>query len=197
MRRGLLRGLGWVILVALIGYSAILHWVWTVSRQDQRRPADAIVVLGAAQYNGRPSPVLRARLDHAMKLYREGLAPRIVLTGGQSPGDLMSEARAGHQYLVANQVPDSALIDRPEGRTTAASMVAVAEWARANTVGSVILISDGFHLGRLRLEALRMELLAFTSPAPASPIGAGTPREWSYLAREALKVPVTLARLWF
>ena len=90
--RGLLKSLGFLLLAAGIAFTVALVFVLVVSQQDQRRAADAIVVLGAAQYNGRPSPVLKARLDHAAELYRDKLAPRIIVTGGVGRGDTMSEA---------------------------------------------------------------------------------------------------------
>src|SRR5690242_10075133 len=102
--------------------------VLVTSQRDERKPADAIVVLGAAQYNGRPSPVLRARLNHALNLYRDGLAPWIIVTGGVGRGDTTSEALVGKRYLTARQVPDSAVVVQPQGRSTAASMDAVAAW---------------------------------------------------------------------
>ena len=93
---------------------------------DAARPAQAIIVLGAAQYDGRPSPVLRARLDHGIALWRRGLAPRLIVTGGSSPGDRTSEAATGRRYAVAHGVPDSAILMESEGRTTAASLRAAA-----------------------------------------------------------------------
>jgi uncharacterized SAM-binding protein YcdF (DUF218 family) len=164
-----------------------------VSRQDQREPADAIVVLGAAQYNGRPSPVLKARLDHALALYREGLAPLVVVTGGIGPGDRMSEATVGHRYL-RTQIPDSAIIVRPDGRTTGESMRSVAEWMREREVARVLLVSDPFHMARLRLEARHADLRAFVSPTRTSPIKTGSRTEVGYLAVEALKLPAIALR---
>jgi uncharacterized SAM-binding protein YcdF (DUF218 family) len=175
-------------------YGALLGWVYAVSRDDQRRVVDAIVVLGAAHYAGRPSPVLRARLDHALALYRSGLAPRIIVTGGTHPGDRESEAQVQRRYLLGQTVPDSSVAVLPEGSTTAESMNALSAWVRRHGLGPVLLVSDGFHLGRLRLEARRVDLVAYTSPAPASPIQAGSRREWAYLGLEALKVPVAWAR---
>src|SRR5688500_20282621 len=101
--------------------------VLVVSVQDQRRPVDAIVVLGAAQYNGRPSPVLRARLDHARRLYSDKLAPRIIVTGGVGRGGTTSEALVGRRWLRARGVPDSAMVGRVEGRSTYASMAVGAD----------------------------------------------------------------------
>jgi uncharacterized SAM-binding protein YcdF (DUF218 family) len=188
-----LRWGGRVAALAAIAYAALFLWVYRVSRLDQRERADAIVVLGAAQYNGRPSPVLKARLDHALELYREGLAPMVVVTGGIGPGDRMSEATVGHKYLRA-QLPDSAIIVRPDGRTTEESMRSVAEWMHEREAARVLLVSDPFHMARLRLEARYARLDAFVSPTRTSPIMAGSRREVGYLALEALKLPVTAIR---
>ena len=175
----------------LVIYGILLGWVWRVSRLDQRRSADAIVVLGAAQYNGRPSPVLKARLDHAAELFRAGLAPAVVVTGGMGTGDRMSEATVGHRYLRALAVPDSAIIVRPDGRTTDESMRSVAEWMHDREFARAILVSDPFHMARLQIEARRADLEAFTSPTRTSPIIPGSRTEAGYLALEALKLPVT------
>jgi uncharacterized SAM-binding protein YcdF (DUF218 family) len=191
-----LRWGGRALALAAISYAVVFLWVFWVSRQDQREQADAIVVLGAAQYNGRPSPVLKARLDHALELYRGGLAPMVVVTGGIGPGDRMSEATVGHKYLRA-QIPDSAIIVRPDGRTTEESMRSVAEWMREREVGRVLLVSDPFHMARLRLEARYARLEAFVSPTRTSPILAGSRIEAGYLALEALKLPVTAIRNMF
>lgn len=169
--------------------------VYIASRMDQHQPVDAIVVLGAAQYNGKPSPVLRARLDHAADLYREGLAPAVVVTGGIGTGDRVSEATVGRQYLVQHGVPEQAVVVRPEGRSTQASMQSVAQWAQAHEIKRVLLVSDPFHMLRLRLEAGRTALRAYTSPTPSSPISADWRRELYFLAAEAWKVPVVLLRL--
>ena len=104
-----------LLVTALSVYVVLFLWVWRVSRLDQRRGADAIVVLGAAQYNGKPSPVLKARLDHALELYRQGLAPVLVVTGGIGAGDRVSEATVSRNYLRGLAVPDSALVVRPDG----------------------------------------------------------------------------------
>lgn len=176
---------------ALLVYGLLFAWVWRVSRRDEREPCDAIVVLGAAQYNGRPSPVLKARLDHAVELYRAGLAPALVVTGGIGTGDRMSEATVGLRYLRALAVPDSAIIVRPDGRTTDESMRSVAEWMHERELQRAILVSDPFHMARLRIEARRARIQAFTSPTRTSPIVPGSRIEAGYLALEALKLPVT------
>lgn len=182
------------VVLAALGYGLLLTWVWRASRQDERVSADTIVVLGAAQYNGRPSPVLRARLDHALQLYRLGLAKIIVVTGGIGTGDRVSEATVGHRYLRQQSVPDSALVVRADGRTTAESMHSVAEWMAERELKRVLLVSDPFHMARLKLEARRVHLEPYTSPTPTSPILKGSRAEMRYLAAETLKLPVAAVR---
>jgi len=189
-RSALRQVVGLLVLAAASVYTVALVMVLIVSQHDERRPADAIVVLGAAQYNGRPSPVLRARLDHALGLYREGLAPLIVVTGGVGPGDTTSEALVGRRYLMAHEVPAESVAAQPEGRSTAASMNAVAGWLRQRGSGRVLLVSDPFHMFRLRLEARRTALEAYGSPTESSPISDNPGLELQYLLREGLKVPV-------
>lgn len=185
------------LLVPALGYAACFLAVFLASRQDQRQRADAIVVLGAAQYNGKPSPVLRARLDHALALYREGLAPTVVVTGGIGEGDQVSEATVGQQYLAAQGIPRQAIIVRPEGRSTQASMAAVARWAEPQGIRRVLLVSDPFHMLRLRFEARHSGLEALASPTTTSPISASLRRELGFLTAEAWKIPVVALRaLW-
>lgn len=189
MRRPAARWITRLLVVAGLGYGAAFTWVVAASRQDQRRPVDAIVVLGAAQYSGRPSPVLAARLEHALTLYRERLAPVLVVTGGIGRGDRESEATVAHRWLVNQGVPLGAVVVQPEGSTTAASMAAVARWAADAEVGTLLLVSDPFHSARLRGEASRVGLAAWTSPTRTSPISARLGTELRYLAAEAWKAP--------
>lgn len=187
MRRrtvGLLAVLGTAGMV----YGTSLALVWRVAREDQRHAAGAIVVLGAAQYNGKPSPVLKARLDHAVDLHAAGIAPLIVVTGGVGPGDHESEATVGRRYLLARGIADSLVVPLPEGKNTDETMNAVAGWVRARGLSDVELVSDAFHLARLRIVAARHGLIAYTSPAAGSPI-AGE-REWGYFLAEGVKLPV-------
>jgi uncharacterized SAM-binding protein YcdF (DUF218 family) len=188
------RALGLILLAAVSIYTVALVTVLVVSQQDQRRAVDAIVVLGAAQYNGRPSPVLRARLDHALRLYNEGYAPRIVVTGGVGRGDTTSEAIVGLHYLLARDVVPGDVVVQPQGRSTQASMTAVADWLEAEGLHSVLLVSDPFHMYRLRLEARRTNLEAYTSPTESSPISDNPVVELRYLAAEGFKIPVAWVR---
>jgi len=184
------------LLVAVLAlYIGSFIAVVVVSRDDQRQPVDAIVVLGAAQYNGKPSPVLRARLDHAVDLYREGLAETVVVTGGIGEGDRVSEATVGRRYLVSRGLPEAAVVVRPEGRSTQVSIRSVAQWAGEHGVRRVLLVSDPFHMLRLRLEAGRTSLQAYTSPTPSSPISASLRSELLFLSAEAWKIPIVLLGL--
>jgi uncharacterized SAM-binding protein YcdF (DUF218 family) len=193
------RVLGALVFSAAAVYTVAFVLVLVVAQLDQRESADVIVVLGAAQYNGRPSPVLRARLDHALELWREGLAPAIVVTGGVGRGDKESEATVGRRYLLARQVPDSVLVVQPQGRSTQASMSAVAGWLGERGRRQAILVSDPFHMLRLRLEARRTGLHAYTSPTDTSPISDNPALELRFLAIEALKIPIAyvLSFSWF
>jgi uncharacterized SAM-binding protein YcdF (DUF218 family) len=192
LRRVFLATLAGVALAYLVSFIVVL----VVSRQDERRTADAIVVLGAAQYNGRPSPVLKSRLDHAVTLYRAKLSPFILVTGGTAKGDRESEAIVSRRYLLSTGIPDAAVVVRPEGRSTVASMDAVGKWLDAHDLKSVLLVSDPFHMCRLRFEARRMNLTPFTSPTTSSPISKSRTRELGFMATEALKMPVAWVRSW-
>jgi len=182
------------LLPALLGGAAGL---WAVSllavalaaRRDQAAPADAIVVLGAAQYSGRPSPVFKARLDHAAALFRRGLAPTVIVTGGVGEGDSLSEAEVGRRYLVAAGLPDGGVAAESGGRSSVPSLRAAAARVRALGGERAIIVSDGFHLLRLRVLARRFRLTALGSPAPASPIAPGSRREFGYILAESFKAP--------
>lgn len=185
---GILTALG----IAGVAYGVSLATVWRVAREDQRRPAGAIVVLGAAQYNGKPSPVLKARLEHALLLHGEGLAPLIVVTGGIGSGDRESEATVGRRFLIEMGIPDSSVVVLPEGRDTHETMTAVAAWVQGRGLSDVLLVSDAFHLARLRADAKRHGLTAWTSPSTASPIRGA--REWGFMLAEGVKLPVSYLR---
>lgn len=178
------------ILVAGWAASALAVIVW--GRRDAAAPADAIVVLGAAQYAGHPSPVLRARLDHALALWKRGLAPRLILTGGTGVGDTTSEAAVSRRYALRRGVPDSAIFLEHEGRTTEQSLGAVADIMRERRMRSAILVSDPFHMLRLHILARRFGLVALTSPTPTSPISANRGQAVGYVLSESVKVPLTV-----
>jgi len=164
----------------------------TQARNDERAPADAILVLGAAQYNGRPTRAFRARLDHAAALYRQGYARTLVLVGGTAAPSEPSEAEVGARYLEQLGIPADALLVVPEGRNTWQSLQAAAGPLRAIGARRVLLVSDGFHLFRSKLMANDLGFQALGSPAPNSPIRQGSLLERWYMIREAV---ATLAYL--
>lgn len=164
--------------------------VW--GARDTAKPADAIVVLGAAQYSGRPSPVLRARLDHAVALWKQGLAPRLIVTGGRGTGDTTTEAAVSRRYVLRQGVADSVILLEDNGRTTNASLHAVADIMRHHGLRRAILVSDPFHMLRLQLLARRLGMQSATSPTRSSPISASPTQALGYVLSESIKVPVTL-----
>jgi uncharacterized SAM-binding protein YcdF (DUF218 family) len=150
--------LGWVLWVnGQIRYYA---------RRDEARPADAIAVFGAAEYDGRPSPVLRARLDHALELYQRGLAPLMITLGGGDPADLHSEGGVGHDYLLAHGVPEKAIIAETQSDNTEQSAERLAVIARTNGLKNIVVVSDGTHLFRIHAICEQDGLQVYTSPRP-------------------------------
>jgi uncharacterized SAM-binding protein YcdF (DUF218 family) len=181
-----------LFLLGAVIYGAMFIYVWLTSTWDERVNSDAIVVLGAAHYNGRPSSVLRARLDHAAELYQQRLAPVVIVTGGMAEGDRVSEATVSQRYLVARGVPAAAIVVQPVGRDTRESVGSAAEWLRDRGLETVVLVSDPFHMARLKAEARAHGLIPYTSPTRTSPITEV--EEWRRLSSEALKVPVVWGR---
>ena len=159
--------------IAIVVVLAVLAWpgwlayqIWHQSRQDELHSAEAIVVLGAAQYDGEPSPVFQARLDQAAYLFNEDLSNTVIVTGGKQEGDRYTEAEAGEQYLATQGVPVENVLGETEGRTTFESMSAVAEMAEEQGIDSVLLVSDPMHSERIKRMAddLGFEE-TYTSPA--------------------------------
>jgi uncharacterized SAM-binding protein YcdF (DUF218 family) len=170
----------------VISATAVLIW----ASRDEARPAQAIVVLGAAQYAGKPSPVLRARLDHALELWNRHLAALLILTGGTGSGDTTSEAAVGRTYARKHGVPDSAILVENEGRTTSESMRAVAGMLEVRGLQTALLVSDPFHMLRLRILARRFGFTPYTSPTRTSPISPNREERWKYIFSESLKAPL-------
>jgi len=171
-----------VVALLLVGGTAVR--VWQLGRTDERQPVDMIVVLGAAQYDGRPSPVFRARLQHALELYEEGVAPRIVTVGGAAAGDAFTEAQAGEQWLVENGVPGQALLPVDEGSDTFGSFEAVAAVAEQRGWRSAVLVSDPWHSLRSRTMAADVGLDATTSPTKRGPVVQTRETQLRYIVRE-------------
>jgi uncharacterized SAM-binding protein YcdF (DUF218 family) len=139
--------------------------VWNASRHDQDAATEAIVVLGAAQYDGEPSPVFQARLDHAAELYDAGAADMIVLTGGKQPGDRFTEGYSGFRYLVDQGLPESALVLEDQGTNTWEQLAAASRILDERGRSAVLLVSDPYHSFRLAATAEELGLDPQVSPA--------------------------------
>jgi uncharacterized SAM-binding protein YcdF (DUF218 family) len=158
-----------VVLVVGAGYLAVTFvQVWQASRSDDVRTSDAIVVLGAAQYDCAPSPVLEHRLDHALELYQRGVAPRIVVTGGKRAGDRCTEAEAGALYLLERGVPDADILREVKGRNTWESIAASAKFLTERGYSRVVLVTDDYHALRVRAIADELGLEPVVSPVGAN-----------------------------
>lgn len=180
LTRRVLAGLVLAVLSAVAKYTLDVHSAATV---DQAQKADVIVVFGAAEYSGRPSPVLRARLDHALSLYKRGLAPRILTTGGAGGDPVFTEGEVGRAYLVKRNVPSEAIIVEPEASSTAESAAAIREILLRMNLRTCIVVSDGYHLFRVRRILESHGVKAFGSPRPGESVTSA--RYWWLCARQA------------
>ncbi len=154
------------------------------STVDEARPADVIVILGAAAYRGHPSPVFKARLDHGLELYRRGLAPRILTTGGSGGDPQFTEGEVGRSYLVQHNVPSETILVEREGESTVHSMAAAAEIMRRMNLKSCILVSDGYHIFRAKRILQAQGFQVYGSPRPRAPRSNGS--EWWLYLRQAV-----------
>jgi uncharacterized SAM-binding protein YcdF (DUF218 family) len=157
-----------VFLCLLTAYATVR--IWQQGMRDEQRPAGAIVVLGAAQFNGTPSPVYAARLDHAVALYLHGVAPFLVVTGGKAEGDRTTEAAAGRAYALARGVPDDHILVEDGGRTTLDSLDRVASILSAHSIDDAVFVSDPTHMLRVLRIADDLGITAWGSPTPTSRI---------------------------
>jgi uncharacterized SAM-binding protein YcdF (DUF218 family) len=168
-----------------------LAQVWWVGRSDQARAVDAIVVLGVAQYDGRPSPQLQARLDHALTLLLEGASPLVITTGGNQPGDRFTEAETSANYLIKGLGIDSQAVEilqENSGSTTRESLIGVRDIMQSRGLHSVLIVTDPYHSLRSRLIAQDLGLVAYISPTRTSPLRGAS--AVSRHVREALGVAV-------
>lgn len=178
-----------VVLLALLA-SALIFYLHTCigivqqAARDERRPTDAIVVFGAAEYYGRPSPVLRARLDHGLDLFRQDMAPFVITTGGSGKDPRFSEGGVGHDYLASKGVPDVSLIEETQGGDTAQSAERVAVIMKANGLHTCLAVSDAYHLFRVKQLMANQGMTCYGSPRPASLPHSVWARFWA-VQREA------------
>jgi len=186
------RPLTWIAVVVLgLGAAASLMKVLSVARAirhqstvDEVRPADVILVLGAAEYRGKPSPVLEARLNHALFLYRQQWAPRILTTGGAGGDPTFTEGEVGRAYLSSHGIPSEAILTETEGSSTVESTVAAAEIMRRMNLKSCIVVSDGYHIYRVKKMLQSQGMDVFGSPRPSEPRDSWR-EQWLYF-RQAI-----------
>lgn len=171
-----------LLVVGYVGYVAV-H-IWAVAREDHHPHSDAIVVLGASQYNGVPSPVFAARLSHALVLYNEGVSSFIVTVGGNQPGDVYTEAGSGAKFLHQHGVPRTAIVALPTGNDTLRSLRAVKETFESHDWHTAVLVTDPWHALRARTMARDLGIDAATSPERTGPAVEGKGVELRYIARE-------------
>ena len=180
-----------VYLISVVVLCALGWCIWIYVQiekyayEDQAAPADVICVFGAAEYGGKPSPVLRARLDHALALYEHSIAPVIVTMGGSAPGDTYSEGQVGAAYLMANGVPQKAIIAETDSRTTEEQAARIVVIARTNGYRRVVIVSDPTHLFRVREICAHEGMAVMTSPRPQT-AAVGSASEWKQVWHEIL-----------
>ena len=177
-----------VAVAALVGFVALILYatyrINTQGERDERRPADAIVVLGAAQFNGRPGGVFAARLEHAVELWKAGLAPYLVVTGGKLPDDLTTEAATARQWAIDHGVPAEAILGEDRGRTTLESIEAVADLFEEQGLRSGLFVSDETHMLRVLRMASDQGIEAWGSPTRSSPSDRDPARRQKALLHE-------------
>jgi uncharacterized SAM-binding protein YcdF (DUF218 family) len=176
------------VIVSVLYFAVTFLQVWQTARRDEARQAQAVIVLGAAQYDGRPSAVLRARLDHAAALYHRKLAPVVVVTGGKIEGDRFTESEASANYLHTKGVPDQAILREVQGRTSWQSLSASARFLKERGIRDVVLVSDPFHAARISGIAEELGFEAATSPTRTSPITGLS--EFRHLVTETAQVGI-------
>jgi vancomycin permeability regulator SanA len=177
---------GAVVLAAILVVGSTVVRVWQVARADNRRASDVILVLGASQYNGRPSDVLAARLQHALNLYRQGVAPRIMTVGGNRKGDNFTEAGSGVAWLRQRSVPAGALFPVPVGNDTLQSMKAAAKAFAQHRWHTAVIVTDPWHELRSRKMAEDQGIDAVTSPTRTGPAVRTRGTEVKYVLRETV-----------
>lgn len=177
-----------LLAITLGVFGWLFFQIITTGQSDQTDHADAIVVLGAAEYAGKPSPVFQARLDHAKELYEKGVAPFIITTGGTYPGEKKSEGEVGKKYLEEKGIPVSSIVAETESLTTKQNLMRVKDLAKERNIQRVILVSDPFHMYRATIMAEDLDLTPLSSPTRTSPISQNIWLQLLYIGREAILI---------
>lgn len=171
--------MAFTLLIVYVAY--ISSRIEQQAERDEAQPADVILVLGAAEYRGRPSPVLRARLDHALELYNQGLAQRILTTGGAGGDPVFTEGAVGRSYLIANGVPSEAITVETEGESTVHSTALASEIMHRMGLHSVIVVSDGYHIFRVKKMLQANGFVVYGSPRKERTLPDAMHERWNYL----------------
>lgn len=193
----------WVVTIAaILALTAIIVFgfmaaIYAEARSDEARDVDAIVILGAAQFHGRPTDVFSARLQQGLDLFNEGHAPWIIVTGGKQEGDAFTEADTAETWLMNRGVPGDAILKETVGRDTWQNLQGAREAGEPHGIETVLIVSDGFHLFRAERMANAVGFEAYSSPAPDSPIRPRSAVEFSYVIRETVAVIVQIPRWLF
>lgn len=180
---------GWLLFGALVLWAGTVGLIVATSARPVIHKADVILILGAAQYNGHPSPVLQARLNYGIGLFRRGLAHRMVVTGGVGQGDTISEGEVARRYAIKQGVPDSMIMVERKGVTSRESVAGAARLMRAKGLRSALVVSDSYHMLRLELLTRRAGITPYRAPA-RTPIDKSRDR-WRYVLRESVIFPAT------
>lgn len=180
MKRAIAGSIGLLSILLLAYLFYVAKQIARESTVDEAHPSDAIVVLGAAEYRGKPSPVLRARLNHALLLYLKGLAPYILTTGGAGGDPVYTEGEVGRAYLTEHGVPSEAILVEPEGSTTAQSLQGAVEIMRRMNLHSCIVVSDGYHIYRVKRLLEWQHIQVYGSPRPAAGSLSRMQLRWLY-----------------
>jgi uncharacterized SAM-binding protein YcdF (DUF218 family) len=190
IRRWIITGVVTFVVAIVLLLGSLVAAIYMAARSDQEQRVDAIVVMGAAQFNGRPSAVLQARLDTTLRIWQDGMAPLVIVTGGKMPGDAFTESEASRNFLVDQGVPEAAIILENEGRNSEDSLAGVARIAGELNIQDVLIVSDGFHLFRSKLIADDLGLEPVGVPVDDSPIRPWSSTELDYILRETAAVIV-------
>ena len=180
MKKAVWYAIALAITAFVVAIAVLSSRVEVQSQRDEARPADVILVLGAAEYRGKPSPVLKARLDHALELYQRKLAPRIMTTGGAGGEHVFTEGTVGRDYLTARGVPPEAIIVESEGESTVQSTTIAIEIMQRMGLRSAIVVSDGYHIFRVKRMLQMRGMVAYGSPRKERSAGALHDR-WNYV----------------
>jgi uncharacterized SAM-binding protein YcdF (DUF218 family) len=190
-QRSWLRWTVGVLLTLAALWGATVGFILLEGSRPKLRKADVVLVLGAAQYNGKPSPVFKARLDHGIDLHLQGYAPFLVLTGGVGRRDTLSEGEVARRYALLRGVREESILVERAGLTSRESIQAAANIMQAHGLHSALIVSDSYHMLRAQLLARRAGIEPYRAPTPNSPIDRAPQQRWHYVLRESVLFPAT------